>query len=87
VNGEAVPREDCFPNTKIPHLREVFPVKKPPTTAQDLEELTMKIFVADDSAMVGERMIRLLSELSRIEVVGQVHDALAAFDAICEATK
>lgn len=45
----------------------------------------MRIFVADDSAMLRERMIRLLSELSGIEVVGQAQDALAAFDAICEA--
>lgn len=45
----------------------------------------MKIFVADDSAILRERMIQLLSELSGIEVVGQAQDALAAFDAICEA--
>src|SRR5436190_23505964 len=48
-------------------------------------ELTMKIFVADDSATLRERMIRLLSGLSGIEVVGQAQDALAAFGAICEA--
>jgi DNA-binding NarL/FixJ family response regulator len=45
----------------------------------------MRIFVADDSAMLRERMIRLLSELSGIEVVGQAQDAFAAFEAICEA--
>ena len=44
----------------------------------------MKIFVADDSTTLRERMIRLLSELSGIEVVGQAQDALVAFDAICE---
>jgi len=45
----------------------------------------MRIFVADDSAILRERMIRLLSELSGVEVVGQAQDAVAAFDAICEA--
>jgi DNA-binding NarL/FixJ family response regulator len=44
----------------------------------------MKIFVADDSAILRERMLRVLSELSGIEVVGQAQDALVALRDICE---
>jgi DNA-binding NarL/FixJ family response regulator len=38
----------------------------------------MKILIADDSAVVRERLIGLLTDLRGIEVVGQAEDAMEA---------
>lgn len=38
----------------------------------------MRVFVADDSAPVRERIVSLLEEIPGVEVVGQAEDALAA---------
>jgi DNA-binding NarL/FixJ family response regulator len=42
----------------------------------------MKVFIADDSATVRERLITMLSELEGIEIVGQAQDAVEATKAI-----
>ena len=42
----------------------------------------MRILIADDSSVVRERLVALLSELKDIEVVGQAEDAPAALDSI-----
>lgn len=44
----------------------------------------MRVFVVDDSALLREQVIGLLSELIGIEIVGQAQYALEAFHAICE---
>jgi DNA-binding NarL/FixJ family response regulator len=44
----------------------------------------MKLFVADDSAMLREKIIGLLAEVNGIEIIGQAQDAREAFDAIRE---
>ena len=38
----------------------------------------MRILIADDSAVVRDRLIRLLTDLRGIEVVGQAEDAIEA---------
>jgi len=38
----------------------------------------MKILIADDSAVVRERLISLLTDLHGIEIVGQAEDAMEA---------
>jgi DNA-binding NarL/FixJ family response regulator len=42
----------------------------------------MKIFIADDSALLRERLIDMLSELDGIEIVGQARDSLSAVRSI-----
>lgn len=42
----------------------------------------MKIFIADDSTIVRERLIDMLSGLKDLEVVGQAEDGLQAIDSI-----
>ncbi len=42
----------------------------------------MKVFIADDSAVVLERLVEMLSELSGIEIVGQARGGLEAINAI-----
>ena len=42
----------------------------------------MKVFIADDSALLRERLIDMLSELEGIEIVGQAEDALSAVRSI-----
>ena len=44
----------------------------------------MRLFVVDDSALLRERVIGLLSELIGIEIVGEAQYALEAFHAIDE---
>lgn len=44
----------------------------------------MKVFVVDDSALLREQVIGLLSELVGIEIVGQAHYALEACHAVSE---
>lgn len=44
----------------------------------------MKVFVVDDSALLREQVVGLLSELIGIEIVGQSQSALEAFHATCE---
>ena len=42
----------------------------------------MKIFIADDSAVVRERLIEMLSELTGIEIIGRAQDGLEATNLI-----
>ncbi len=42
----------------------------------------MKVFIADDSSLVRERLAALVSELAGIELVGQAGDAYEALEAI-----
>jgi len=42
----------------------------------------MKVFVADDSAMVRRRLVSLISEVEGVELVGQTGDASDALEAI-----
>ena len=42
----------------------------------------MKIFIADDSALVRERLAALVSEVEDIELIGQTGDAHGAIEAI-----
>ena len=44
----------------------------------------MKILVADDSAMLRDRITGVVSELNGVAVVGQMQDWPAAVQAICE---
>ena len=42
----------------------------------------MKVFIVDDSKVVRERLVAMLSEHPEIEVVGQAEDAFSAIEAI-----
>jgi DNA-binding NarL/FixJ family response regulator len=42
------------------------------------EGIDMKVFIADDSQVVRERIIEMLSELPEIEIIGQAEDGLQA---------
>lgn len=42
----------------------------------------MKVFIADESAVVRERLIDMLSELPGIEIIGQAEDGLQATNLI-----
>ena len=42
----------------------------------------MKVFIVDDSAIVRERLISMLSELTNVEIIGQAGDAHEAVEAI-----
>ena len=42
----------------------------------------MKVLIVDDSKVVRDRLVSMLSELEDIEVVGQAVDAFSAIDAI-----
>lgn len=42
----------------------------------------MKVFIVDDSAIVRERLVNMLSELRNIEVIGHAEDAGEATDSI-----
>lgn len=42
----------------------------------------MKVFIADESSLVRERLAALVSELEGVELVGQTGDAYEAFEAI-----
>ncbi|OLE70880.1 MAG: hypothetical protein AUG74_07090 [Bacteroidetes bacterium 13_1_20CM_4_60_6] len=44
----------------------------------------MKIYIVDDSALVRERLIAMLSELAEVEIVGQAENPLVAVSAIQE---
>jgi len=43
----------------------------------------MRVFVVDDSALLREQVVGMLSELGGIEIVGQAEFPLEAFQAIC----
>jgi DNA-binding NarL/FixJ family response regulator len=43
---------------------------------------TIKVFIADDSAAVVERLITMLSELPQVEIIGHAQDAREAIKAI-----
>jgi DNA-binding NarL/FixJ family response regulator len=42
----------------------------------------VRVLIADDSVIVRERLVSMLSEFSGIEIVGQARDATEAIDAI-----
>jgi len=42
----------------------------------------MKVFIADDSQVMRERLIEMLSELPEIEIIGQVQDGIQATNLI-----
>ena len=42
----------------------------------------MKVFIADDSAVVRERLIEMISELPGIEIIGQAQNGSQATNAI-----
>jgi YesN/AraC family two-component response regulator len=42
----------------------------------------LKVFIADDSALVRERLAALISEIEGVEVVGQAGDALETLEGI-----
>jgi YesN/AraC family two-component response regulator len=44
--------------------------------------MILKVFIADDSALVRERLAALISELEGVEVVGQAEDAPEALEGI-----
>jgi DNA-binding NarL/FixJ family response regulator len=44
--------------------------------------MILKVFIADDSTLVRERLDALISEIEGVEVVGQAGDAREALDAI-----
>lgn len=44
----------------------------------------MKVFIADDSAPVRERLKTMLSELQGVEIIGQAGDAVEATKSILE---
>jgi DNA-binding NarL/FixJ family response regulator len=45
---------------------------------------TMKVFIADDSPVVYERLMAMLSNLKGIETIGQAHDVSEAINSIEE---
>jgi DNA-binding NarL/FixJ family response regulator len=40
------------------------------------------VFIVDDSSVVRERLVAMLSELAEIEIIGQAEDAFSAIDGI-----
>ena len=42
----------------------------------------MKVFIVDDSNVVRERLVSMLSELAGVEIIGQAEDAFSALEAI-----
>lgn len=40
----------------------------------------MRVLIADDSSIVRERLVALLSELKDIEIIGQAQDSIEALD-------
>lgn len=42
----------------------------------------IKVVIADDSVLIRERLVGMLSELSKVEIVGQAGDAWEAIDFI-----
>jgi DNA-binding NarL/FixJ family response regulator len=68
----------------LPHL-ELYPKKMTMALSGSKKEraaVTLKVLVVDDSAIVRERLISMLSELADVEVVGQAQDAHEAIEAI-----
>jgi DNA-binding NarL/FixJ family response regulator len=48
----------------------------------DNNGVTMRILIADDSAVVRERLIEMLSDLKGVEIIGQAADGLEALNSI-----
>jgi two-component system, NarL family, response regulator DevR len=42
----------------------------------------LKVFIVDDSRVVRERLVAMLSDLDGIEIIGQAEDAFSALEAI-----
>ncbi len=42
----------------------------------------MRIFIADDSEMLRVRLVKMLSEIEGIEIIGQAQDSLDAIESI-----
>ena len=45
-------------------------------------ESLMKVFIADDSTVLRERLVEMLSELPGIEIIGQAQDVVEALTSI-----
>jgi DNA-binding NarL/FixJ family response regulator len=43
-----------------------------------VEETAMKVFIADDSSIIRERLVSLLAGIPEIEIVGQAHNTRLA---------
>lgn len=43
----------------------------------------MKVFIVDDSAIVRERLVEMLSEIKGVEILGEARDGVEAIEAIC----
>jgi DNA-binding NarL/FixJ family response regulator len=46
----------------------------------------MKVFIADDSALMRERLVAMLSELPGLDIVGQARNGVEALDSIQKLT-
>ncbi len=44
----------------------------------------MRVFIADDSSVVRERLANMLSEIEGLEIIGEAPDGLEARDAVLE---
>lgn len=44
----------------------------------------MRVFIADDSPVVRERLVNMLSEIEGLEIIGEAQDGLEAKDSILE---
>jgi DNA-binding NarL/FixJ family response regulator len=53
-----------------------------PVVCQDEGGTILKVFIADDSSLVRERLAALVSDLKGVELVGQAGDAYEALEAI-----
>jgi|AntAceMinimDraft_16_1070373.scaffolds.fasta_scaffold38914_1 DNA-binding NarL/FixJ family response regulator len=48
------------------------------------ENNTMKVFIADDSPIIQERLMTMLSDITEVEIVGKAHDTPEAIKSIKE---
>lgn len=46
------------------------------------EVMTLKVFIADDSRIMRERLISMLNEFNEIDIIGEAHDGLGAIEGI-----
>lgn len=55
---------------------------EPWTVTSPAEASKIRVFIADDSATVRDRLVSLLRDMSTVEVIGQAADAAEAIQAI-----
>jgi DNA-binding NarL/FixJ family response regulator len=56
----------------------------PDSSDRNFGEKEMKVFIADDSHRLRLQIIKLLSEMDGIKIIGQAESASEAFHGICE---